>query len=419
MVCGSREAKFWTCTITTIIITTITTIITITIIIITIILPIPNQYIMMKVCHKRPNLHVHKKSTRHTSGHCRDVRRHSRSWRKPLQPSLRVLCSVHEEREFWGQENTGVHVALCTDVCMPVWWQGSGDLPEFHFGSEQDKLYEGRCRALRKKLVPEALGVPDDYHCPFPATIALLNAIDTLPSPLEKLYCIQDAMATILVQCTLAHIPSTTYYLLQYFYWPASDSDRLGYVLVTFIAAMEYIRGPEVQSFLPPPQSQAPATSSKTLNASGHTASTSTSGGFASGRLSSEASSEQPRKIVPMTESVSKTSHSSDLGLSTRMAKGIRSKRRQRVLAVRRQKYRELGVKKCWEHQTRRANEAAMTQESSMEDTNVASTEDGTNTAMDSADNQQTLSKTAIEKLRKKYMTKNKSRKPKRLITKW
>ena len=60
--------------------------------------------------------------------------------------------------------------------------------------SEQDKLYEGRCRALRKKLVPEALGVPDDYHCPFPATIALLNAIDTLPSPLEKLYCIQDAM---------------------------------------------------------------------------------------------------------------------------------------------------------------------------------------------------------------------------------
>ena len=60
--------------------------------------------------------------------------------------------------------------------------------------SEQDRLYEGRCRALRNKLVPEALGVPDDYHCPFPATIALLNSVDSFPSPLEKLYCIQDAM---------------------------------------------------------------------------------------------------------------------------------------------------------------------------------------------------------------------------------
>lgn len=39
------------------------------------------------------------------------------------------------------------------------------------------------------------------------------------------------------------------------------------------------------------------------------------------------------------------------------MAKGIRSKQRQRVLAVRRLKYKQLEVKKCWEHQTKRANE--------------------------------------------------------------
>eukprot|EP00731_Ephydatia_muelleri_P037910 Em0597g5a len=196
--------------------------------------------------------------------------------------------------------------------------KGSGDLPEFHFGrylmgrvynnsvpcgvwrtQRAGQAVRGQVQALRKKLVPEALGVPDDYHCPFPATIALLNAIDTLPSPLEKLYCIQDAMATIL-SSVLLHISQALHTTIQYFYWPASDSDRLGYVLVTFIAAMEYIRGPEVQSFLPPPQSQAQPPAQ--------------SGGFASGRLSSEASSEQPRKIVPMTESVSKTSHSSDLG---------------------------------------------------------------------------------------------------------
>lgn len=86
---------------------------------------------------------------------------------------------------------------------------------------------------------------------------------------------------------------------------------------------------------------------------------------------------------------------------------------------MRRQKYRELEVKKCWEHQTKRANEAAMTQESCMEGPDVANTENGI-TAMDSTDKQaQTLSKSAIEKLRKKCMTKNKKRKPKRLETKW
>ena len=62
---------------------------------------------------------------------------------------------------------------------------------------EQDRLYEERCRSLRTKLVPKALGVPDDYHCSYPTTIALLNTIDALSSPLEKMYCIQDAMVHI------------------------------------------------------------------------------------------------------------------------------------------------------------------------------------------------------------------------------
>ena len=32
------------------------------------------------------------------------------------------------------------------------------------------------------------------------------------------------------------------------------------------------------------------------------------------------------------------------------MAKSIRSKRRQRVLAIRREKYKKVEVKKCWDH---------------------------------------------------------------------
>ena len=39
------------------------------------------------------------------------------------------------------------------------------------------------------------------------------------------------------------------------------------------------------------------------------------------------------------------------------MGKSIRSKRRQRVLAVRREKYREVERKKCWEHHLRRQRE--------------------------------------------------------------
>ena len=39
------------------------------------------------------------------------------------------------------------------------------------------------------------------------------------------------------------------------------------------------------------------------------------------------------------------------------MAKSIRSKRRQRVLAVRREKYRAVERKKCWDHHLRRQRE--------------------------------------------------------------
>lgn len=47
-----------------------------------------------------------------------------------------------------------------------------------------------------------------------------------------------------------AHFFSCMYYV-ENFHWPPSDTDRLSYVLVTFHAAMEYIRGPDVDHLLP------------------------------------------------------------------------------------------------------------------------------------------------------------------------
>ena len=43
-----------------------------------------------------------------------------------------------------------------------------------------------------------------------------------------------------------------------------------------------------------------------------------------------------------------------------KMGKSIRSKRRQRVLAVRRQKYRDIERQKCWEHYLSRQAERAI-----------------------------------------------------------
>lgn len=103
-------------------------------------------------------------------------------------------------------------MALCTDVCLRLGGKGLGTyscsfcrylmarvyptvFPAVCGAHrDQDRLYEERCRALRIKLLPKALDIPEDYHCTYPVTIGLLNTMDNLSSPLEKLYCIQDAM---------------------------------------------------------------------------------------------------------------------------------------------------------------------------------------------------------------------------------
>ena len=40
-------------------------------------------------------------------------------------------------------------------------------------------------------------------------------------------------------------------YYVENFHWSLADADRLSYTLVTFRAAVEYIRGKEVEKWLP------------------------------------------------------------------------------------------------------------------------------------------------------------------------
>ena len=62
--------------------------------------------------------------------------------------------------------------------------------------AKSDRLLSERCRLLRGKLTPSAVGVPREYECRYPSTLAHLRLIDSLDTPLEILYTIQDAMVS-------------------------------------------------------------------------------------------------------------------------------------------------------------------------------------------------------------------------------
>lgn len=60
----------------------------------------------------------------------------------------------------------------------------------------QDRQLSERCRLLRGKMTPSAVGVSEDYECRYPSTLDHLRQIDALETPLEVLYTIQDAMVS-------------------------------------------------------------------------------------------------------------------------------------------------------------------------------------------------------------------------------
>lgn len=62
--------------------------------------------------------------------------------------------------------------------------------------AKQDRQLHERCRLLRGKLTPSAVGVSEDYECRYPSTLVHLQGIESLETPLEILYTIQDAMVS-------------------------------------------------------------------------------------------------------------------------------------------------------------------------------------------------------------------------------
>lgn len=62
--------------------------------------------------------------------------------------------------------------------------------------SREDRTFSERCQRLRRHLTPSSVGVPEDYWCQYSLTLAALRRIEELSSPLEKLYCLQDAMVS-------------------------------------------------------------------------------------------------------------------------------------------------------------------------------------------------------------------------------
>jgi hypothetical protein len=155
---------------------------------------------------------------------------------------------------------------------------------------KENKLFIDRCRKLRMTLIPSLLGISKDYDCNYPLTIKELEKIGNGQSPVDKLYCLSDALdniqtdvcthyksllrigeptplpsddlicllATIIVKANILMFLSDVYYV-ENFHWPFSDGDRLSFVIVTVKAAVEYIKGPEVSQYLPQQKQQQPS----------------------------------------------------------------------------------------------------------------------------------------------------------------
>ena len=58
---------------------------------------------------------------------------------------------------------------------------------------QNDDLVQ-RSKYLRGTLTPSGVGVSEDYNCPYGQTLLHLNQLESFKSPLEQLYCLQDAM---------------------------------------------------------------------------------------------------------------------------------------------------------------------------------------------------------------------------------
>ncbi|XP_041358464.1 ankyrin repeat domain-containing protein 27-like isoform X3 [Gigantopelta aegis] len=154
------------------------------------------------------------------------------------------------------------------------------------FRLEDDGLLS-KCRRLNGVL-PETLGVKKEFSCALPSAVVELARIDALCTPYEKLMCVKAAidsvtegvnahvlknqqpllhvhgrkdhlcltsddlillLVTVIAQAKCLHLKSDLFYI-EVFSWfsMAKDIDSLSYCLVTYKAAVEYMRSTDFES---------------------------------------------------------------------------------------------------------------------------------------------------------------------------
>ncbi|XP_071790564.1 putative uncharacterized protein DDB_G0284213 isoform X1 [Asterias amurensis] len=138
--------------------------------------------------------------------------------------------------------------------------------------ADDELLYE-RVTELRG-VTAEQLGVHKDFCCPLPSAVVELARLDGINNPHEKLLCLKSTLdgitdeatvhlkanlipgkaprcltsdeliplqVLVISQAKCQHIASNLYYM-EHFHWVKAEHTDVGYTLVSFKAAVEYMR---------------------------------------------------------------------------------------------------------------------------------------------------------------------------------
>ncbi|KAK8759444.1 hypothetical protein V5799_002924 [Amblyomma americanum] len=146
------------------------------------------------------------------------------------------------------------------------------------FCRQEDAVLVEKLRQLHLAgFSPDQFGVRESFCCPLPRSVVELASLDSKITPLEKLWCLKTTLkmlseeiydstayscarlknpheqlhltsddlipilACLIVKCKLPYLESNLYYI-QNFSWNLPEKDMLGYTLVSFQAAKEFLR---------------------------------------------------------------------------------------------------------------------------------------------------------------------------------
>ncbi|XP_022110510.1 ankyrin repeat domain-containing protein 27-like [Acanthaster planci] len=153
----------------------------------------------------------------------------------------------------------GVHTKVFKAVCQQM--------------AEDDQVLYRRVQELQG-VKANQLGVKKDFCCPLPAAVVELARLDGINNPQEKLLCLKSTLDAItdevsaylrmnlapgyslpcltsdeliplqvlvISQAKCQYLASNLFYM-EHFHWVKSDHNDVGYTLVSFKAAMEYMK---------------------------------------------------------------------------------------------------------------------------------------------------------------------------------